>query len=824
MNVKFYKKLCGVTSGVNIHLLWLAIFGMTTHYATAQNSCAVAVPVTAGTYTVGTINGINLPSACSNASMAEWYVYTPTANYSITVSSDLTQNICKDTHFQVYTGTCAGLTCYVGDDDSGVLTCSSGTSYLSKKTFDVFAGTTYYIAWDNKWSTAGFDFQITEAPYVPSPCATATLITAGLTTVPAIDGSNITTTCSSASSAKWYRYMPTTAAHVTITSDLPQNLCKDTNFSVYTGSCSGTLTCVASDDNSGVLACNFGNTDSLLSKKTFEVVAGNIYYIVWDNRWSAAGFDFELIEEEIVVPVNYTATTMSDITGSFKMCIVDMNGDGKDDIATVSSNNLRVLYQQPAGTFSVTDFPISGTSQMPSWSMAAGDYNRDGYTDLMLGAGSGLSFWQSNATGTAYSSITPGQYVFCQRTNFVDINSDGHLDAFSCHDVDPNVYYLNNGSGGFTYYQSGVTPGAMSLGITPSGGNYASIWTDFDNDQDVDLFISKCSGPPCELHRNNGNGTFSDISAVSQINVTPVQSWSSAVADFDNDGDMDVLIGSNGGTNSMFFRNNLDTSNEAFTNISAGSGWDTDETTNRDYVAYDFDNDGFVDVLSSAGRIMFNQGDNSFLSTSYPGLSVGAVGDLNHDGFLDIQNGTTIRFAVPNDNNWFAVTLQGIESNIDGIGARVEIHGPWGIQIRDIRSGEGFGYMSTLNAHFGLGQADTIDSVVIKWPSGAIDTIEDPAINQYLNIIEGSTLATNNVAAKFFSLYPNPATDMLYIKMADNMAEVDSAEIYDLAGRLVLSADAPGEAISVKGLSTGTYMLLLKTVNGEKYSQKFIKN
>src|SRR5690606_18118108 len=149
---------------------------------------------------------------------------------------------------------------------------------------------------------------------------------------------------------------------------------------------------------------------------------------------------------------------------------------------------------------------------------------------------------------------------------------------------------------------------------------------------------------------------------------------------------------------------------------------------NRDYVAYDFDNDGFVDVLSSAGRIMFNQGDSSFLPTTYPGLSLGAIGDLNHDGFLDIQNGMTIKYAVPNGNNWFAVTLQGIESNIDAIGARIEIHGPWGIKIRDIRSGEGFGYMSTLNAHFGLGQADAIDAVILKWPSGTVDTIEDPAI------------------------------------------------------------------------------------------------
>ncbi len=166
-----------------------------------------------------------------------------------------------------------------------------------------------------------------------------------------------------------------------------------------------------------------------------------------------------------------------------------MNGDGKDDITGVSRNNLRIHYQN-GSSFPYTDFPITGVSKMPSWSSAAGDYNRDGFNDLILGDYNGLSFWTSNATGTAYTSSTPGEYIFCQRTNFVDLNNDGHLDAFSCHDVDPNVYYLNNGAGGFTYYGSG-NPGAYLLGITPTGGNYASLWTDFDNDGDLDFIYFK---------------------------------------------------------------------------------------------------------------------------------------------------------------------------------------------------------------------------------------------------------------------------------------------------------------------------------------------
>ncbi len=823
MKLEFYKtKLRHVAWA--IALIICTVTGSSD--AIGQNSCSAPQTIAAGTYTVTAINGTNAATGCTTASMAEWYVYTPTENHMVTVTSDLAVNTCKDTNFNVYTGTCSGLVCYTGDDDAGIITCSPGNqSYLSKKTFEALAGTTYYIVWDNKWSAVGFDFMLTESQWFPSPCSVATPITAGITTVAAIDGGNISTACSTASNAKWYSYTPTATYHVTVSSDLPINICKDTNFSVYTGSCAS-LTCVTNDDNSGIIQCNSGNTNSFLSKKTFDVTPGTTYYIAWDNKWSAAGFDFELTEELIVVPVQYTASNISTINSSYNICVVDMNGDGKDDIAGVSNNNLRIHYQGIAGALTVQDFPITGGSQMPSWSLAAGDYNKDGYNDLLLGGGNGLSFWKSNATGTAYTSVTPGEYIFCQRTNFVDINADGHLDAFSCHDVDPNVYYMNNGTGNFTYYQSGTTPGAYSLGITPSGGNYASIWTDLDNDGDSDLFISKCSGPPCEIHRNNGNGTFTDISAIAQINVTPIQSWSSAVADFDNDGDMDILIGSNGSVNSILFRNNLDVTNsveEAYTNISLGSGWDTDNTTNRDYISYDFDNDGFIDVLSSGGRIMFNNGDMTFSPTNYPGLQAGAVGDLNRDGFLDILNGSTVRYAIPNDNNWLTITLDGVESNNNGIGARIEITGAFGTQIRDIRSGEGFEFMSTLNAHFGLGTADAIDTVTIKWPSGVVDVINNPTINSVLHVQEGSSLSRGEFAGSSFSIYPNPASDMLNIQMGEQAASIKSVQVFDLMGRLVLSPQLLDDSFSVKNLSVGTYVLVIKTVDGKEATQKFLK-
>lgn len=627
---------------------------------------------------------------------------------------------------------------------------------------------------------------------------------------------------------EWYAYTPTQDFTVTITTDITQNTPRvDTRFHVYTGNCAA-LNCFAGDDDAG---SNYSSVD------VFNVTAGTTYYIAWDNRWLSTaqnvGFTFQLIENQVVVPpvtpIVYTSQTISTVNSSYNICVVDMNGDNKDDIVGVNNSNFRVHYQGATpGTFSVTDFPFTNVNNMPGWSMAAGDYNRDGFNDLILGSGSGLSILRSNNTGTAYTGITPGEYIFCQRTNFADLNKDGNLDLFSCHDVDDNVYYLNDGAGNLTYYQSNTTPGAMNLSSTISGqngGNYSTLFTDFDNDGDTDVFISKCSGPPCQLLRYDGGNVYTNVSVTAGINVTPIQTWSSAVADFDNDGDMDVIITASSGTH-KYFRNNFETTNtlSAFTNITAGSGWDTNTSTNIDNVAYDFDNDGFVDILGGGNKIMFNQHNSTFAGVSYAGIGVGAVGDLNNDGFLDIQNGNTIRYAVPNGNNWLKVAFQGIQSNRNGIGARIEIYGSWGKQIRDLRSGEGFRYMSSLNAHFGIGTATTIDQVIIRWPSGIVDTFNNVSPNQTLMAMEGATLGTNSFENSVFTVYPNPVKHNLNISInTANPVEFKSAQIFDLNGRMVLESTVQNQTIPVNQLATGTYVLMLKDTQGKDYSQKFIK-
>jgi hypothetical protein len=828
MNLKSYPN-----NFISFKKMILLVFIFMFQLSQSQNNCASALPITAGTYTIDAINGTQVPSQLcllpnyGVATATEWYSYTPTENHSVTVTTDLLVNACRDTRLHVYSGSCAALVCIGGDDDAGIVACSTNTNtFLSTYTFDAIAGTTYFIVFDNKWQSTGFDFQIIENILLPNLCNLSTVANAGINTVDAITETTYSTACASASLAKWYKYIPTQNYHLTISSDLTQNICKDTNFNVYTGTCPNGLVCVSGDDNSGIIACNSGNTNSNLSKKTFDVTAGTTYYIVWDNKWSAVGFDFEIIEGIIVIPVTYNSQTIATINSSdYNLCIVDMKNDGKDDIVSVSTNNLKIHTQGIGGAFTVTNMAVPGTSFLPTWSMAAGDYNRDGFKDLILGSGQGLSIWKSNSTGTAYTNYTPGQYIFCQRTNFADLNNDGNLDVFSCHDIAPNAYYLNDSSNNLTYYQSTVTPGAMSIGAV--GGNYSTLFTDFDNDGDADVLISKCSGPPCELHRNDGNGVYTDISAQAQINITPIQTWSSAVADFDNDGDMDIIITASSGAH-HFFRNNLDTSNnveEAYTEITLGSGWDTNSATNIDNVAYDFDNDGLVDVLGGGSKIMFNLGNDVFSPTAYPGMSIGAIGDLNNDGFLDVLNGNTIRYAVPNGNNWIKVGLEGNLSNANGIGARVEIYGAFGKKIRDIRSGEGFKYMSSMNAHFGIGQAASISKIIIRWPSGKVDEILNPAINQYIKIVENSTNLKSEtfVVSSEFSIYPNPASDVLNITLKNNTFEIKSSQILDLTGRVISDSKIINNTIDIKNLAIGTYVLVIKNNEGKQFTEKFLK-
>lgn len=614
----------------------------------------------------------------------------------------------------------------------------------------------------------------------------------------------------------WYIYTPTALFTTTVSTEASL---QDTRMHIYKGSCDA-LICITGDDDSG---SNFSSVAS------FTAEAGVTYYIAFDDNWSEDNFTFIITEGAYVAPL-FTPHYIS-INGYAK-CVVDMNGDYLDDVVSPVEDGVQIFYQAANDSgFTMATLAAPNTQFLPDWSMAAGDFDKNGFNDLLYGNGGGAAIMLQNTEGTAFDlKLESTEFIFSQRTNFVDINADGNLDAFICHDIGPNVYFLNDGEGSFTFEQGG-------LGDYESGGNYGSIWIDFDNDGDMDLFIAKCRGGDDEaaldeLHRNNGDGTFTNIAQQAGF-ANLHQAWSAAWADYDNDGDMDVMLGSSAGAFGEFDPNNplhahklyRNDGNAVFTEVSTGSGFDTFTTPSLEHVAHDFNNDGFVDVLGGARTIMYNNGNMTFSPVVTPAGS-GPVGDLNNDGFLDIQNGNIVYFNNPNNNNWIKIHLQGINSNRNGIGARVEVYTTTaGLlkQIRDIRSGDGFSNMSSLNAHFGIGNAETIEKVIVKWPSGTVDTLLNPAINTPLLVVEGThVLAAHEFAATSLSICPNPTTDFMTVS-GNEMNKWGTAIIYDLAGRLIKNLDISNSIIDVRSLAKGTYIISIKNEAGKTQTVKFIK-
>ena len=648
-------------------------------------------------------------------------------------------------------------------------------------------------------------------------CATALPVTLGTHTVAAVNGTEVPSPiCApnglgNTTASEWYTFTATMDTSITVTTDLVVNAGKDTRVHVYTGSC-GALNCLVGDDDSG---------SGYLSVCTFNVSQGTTYTLAFDDRWSASGFDFRLLETlpPPPPPAGFTAMGLTGV-GGFAYCVVDMNADGLDDAVDVSSTSIHISYQLSGGGFTAATLATTPADNTPSWSMCAGDLDGNGYNDLVY-AGGGITLMLANSDGSAYTETSFPQYIFCQRSNTVDLNNDGHLDVFTCHDVEPNVYFLNDGSNNFTYNQGG-------LGDTPDGGNYGSIFVDYDNDHDVDMFIAKCRGANSlaavdQMHRNNGNGTFTEVAASLNLAETSGQfpyhqSWSSAWGDYDNDGDMDVMIGASSftGGGHKLLRNDDST----FTDVSVGSGYELFTGTSIEFVTHDFNNDGYLDVLGG-GALMLNNGNMTFTQTTVS-PSNGPIGDLNNDGFLDVQNGGTVWMNEGNDNNHLTVRTVGTLSNVNGIGARVEITSALGTQIRDVRSGDGFRYMSSLNTYFGLGEDTVVAQVTVYWPSGLVSTVLSPSINGTIIITEDVSTTVQELASNALLLFPNPAEDVLRIR---STADVNSslAIVHDVTGKEVIRTTVRNGAIDVSDLKSGMYVLHI-TGNGTSLQAKFLKD
>ncbi len=464
--------------------------------------------------------------------------------------------------------------------------------------------------------------------------------------------------------------------------------------------------------------------------------------------------------------------------------VVDVNNDGLDDIVKMDqSNTLVVELQNKNGSFTHYNLGnISGTSKV--WGMALADVDHNGWKDVVTGTGgSGGSVYliKLSWTGTTIAAAisTLPRNFFVQNITFGDFNNDGWVDLFVCDDINYAKIYVNNAGSldsTTTLINTNINAGLTVGGDPYDSGNYGSVWTDFDNDGDLDLYIAHCRQSATSntdqrrrdrLFVNNGSNIYSEQAQSYGIEVTDFkQTWTTSFGDIDNDGDMDIVM-TNHGENGQILQND---GTGHFTDITAGSGFTTPGTDPIESTVEDFDNDGFLDILISGGGpgdsyfLYHNNGNNTFtlVPSPFPSTTNGmlsfATGDLNHDGKTDVfasyggvyNNPSTTADVLylnttKNTNHFITFNLTGKESNIGAIGARATIYGPWGKQIREVRAGESYGTSNSMQLRFGLGQHTTVDSARIDWPSHLQTHFTNLAADQFVTVIEDSCFITGNI-------------------------------------------------------------------------------
>lgn len=454
--------------------------------------------------------------------------------------------------------------------------------------------------------------------------------------------------------------------------------------------------------------------------------------------------------------------------------VLDMDGDGMDDIARMDQGTqLKIEKQRTGQQFqTVTGVSMGGSS---AWSMVVGDVDGNGYRDVIAGFGSGATLSKANATGTAYGATVslPSSNFFLQNMNCMDVDNDGDIDIMGCNDNGESKIWVNNGSG--TYTVSNIIN--FDVSATDDSGNYGSIWSDFDNDGDVDLYIAKCRQGVSSstdarrinvLFVNNGNGTYTEKAGIYGLRIG-AQSWTANFEDINNDGWFDVLVTNHDVPNMMML--NDGTGHFSDINVNNAAGLNINHTPYQSKMA-DFDNDGFVDVLitgtnysPTSARLFRNNGDNTFspVAEAFPGgntIQSFGVGDLNHDGKLDVYAGYATGYTTPsnindvlwlnntaNTNHFISFTLRGTVSNRDALGARMFIYGAWGVQTREVRAGEGYGNCNSFNLHFGLGSATVVDSAVIRWPAGGTTRLFNKPADQFITVVENQCTTPNNIVS-----------------------------------------------------------------------------
>lgn len=557
------------------------------------------------------------------------------------------------------------------------------------------------------------------------------------------------------------------------------------------------------------------------------------------------------------------------------VAVFDFDNDGWDDIYLTGGQNRDKLYRNNGdATFAEigVEAGIGITAAVVTHGVTTADIDNDGFRDILVltELGEENLLFRNNGNATFTRLVGVFDVSTTQRAisaSFGDVNNDGLIDIYVvnyihtpqviygndfevtgfAHQCDPDLLFINNGN--LTFTES-----SAQYGLAQNGCGLASAFTDFDDDGDMDIFVINDFGQwvlPNLLYENQFPAlVLEDVSAVLGIDAR-MYGMGVAIGDYDHDGDLDYY-NTNIGPNYLF-RND----GELFTEVGEISGVENDSlnglnTTSWGCFFFDFDNDGWLDLFVANGEIpaanfianipddpdkMFrNNGDGTFSDVT-DAVGLGSIqrgrgtafGDFNNDGLLDIvvnnvsnvQQGATALLYMNqtvNANHWLKVRVRGVQSNQDGYGSRIRIVADGIAQILELDGGSSHASQSTTVAHFGVGSATFVDSVMVTFPSGTVQIV--------LNQNSDQTILVNEDVVTGQS---EPISSMVLISVGgDNYEVVESGNasfdisVIDMLGRTVYSRPEHQGAFQMPEFLKGLYVLRF-TNSRHSYSIKIVR-
>ncbi|MBX2826762.1 MAG: VCBS repeat-containing protein [Flavobacteriaceae bacterium] len=558
---------------------------------------------------------------------------------------------------------------------------------------------------------------------------------------------------------------------------------------------------------------------------------------------------------------SFQETSIPDLTtmpsASRSANFIDVNGDGWDDIFISNGpfsgqdNMLYINNQNNTFTTVSTDAIVSDNDRSDGASFA--DADNDGDLDAFVvtfgasGVGKKNYFYRNNGDGSFNyePDIAMGiPLTYSEMATWIDANNDQNLDLYFTNSVGSlqNMYFENQGDGSFEQVHSL----AITNDVLPS----RSIdWIDYDNDGDCDLFITNEEDNTNSLFRNDGTDNFTQIFD-STITLSFRNSAGSSWGDIDNDGDFDLFVanyGTTGQANQLYINNNGVFTEDLSSAVAVPS------TNSFGSSFADVDNDGDLDLFvcnafltgQNTNFLYVNDGNGNFTQdtssdlANHLGWTFGcAFGDYDNNGWLDIVLANTLSENQTNSlyrntgsgNNWVKLNCSGIVSNANAVGAKVKvlatINGNQVWQTRKIGASSGYCSQNSYRVHFGLGDATTIEDVLVEWPAGTTERFDEITINATHDIVEGEgSLGNAENNATVFSISPNPATQELYIRLDQFNPEI-SIRLFSQNGQQIdteIRDYLDGFKLSVSSLSQGIYFIEILSQNTSQGVLKFIK-